>query len=149
MSERGSRRRLSVDERREELLRIGMELFSTRAYEEIWVEEIAERAGVSRGLLYHYFPTKRDFYVAVSRMAAEEVRELTEPDPRLPPIEQVRAGVDAFLRKAEERSEGFLTAYRGSLSGDPEVRAIVEKGRQAQADRILVAFAGKGPSPDI
>ena len=44
MAERGSRRRLSVDERRAELLRIGMRLFSTRAYEEIWVEEIAELA---------------------------------------------------------------------------------------------------------
>ena len=56
-----------------------MELFSTRAYEEIWVEEIAERAGVSRGLLYHHFPTKRDFYVAVTRAAAAEVGELTLP----------------------------------------------------------------------
>ena len=68
------RRRLSVDDRRDELLRVGMELFSTRAYDEIWVEEIADRAGVSRGLLYHYFPTKRDFYVAVNRAAAAEVR---------------------------------------------------------------------------
>jgi len=43
-----ARRRLDVDERREELLRVGMALFSTRAYDEIWVEEIAEEAGISR-----------------------------------------------------------------------------------------------------
>ena len=49
VAERSSRRRLSVDERRAELLRIGMRLFSTRAYEEIWVEEIAELAGISVG----------------------------------------------------------------------------------------------------
>jgi AcrR family transcriptional regulator len=137
------RRRLGVEERREQLLSLGMELFSTRAYDEIWIEEIAERAGISRGLLYHYFPTKRDFYVEVSRRAAAEVRERTEPDPALPPLAQVRTALDAYLHAAEERPEGFLTAYRGTLAGDPEVRAIVEKAREAQADRILAAFVGK------
>src|SRR5437016_14404822 len=125
VAERTGRRRLTVDERRAELLRIGMELFSTRAYEEIWVEEIAELAGISRGLLYHYFPTKRDFYVAVSRAAAAEAGEVSAPNPSLTPSEQLRSGIEAFVRYAEEHSQGFLTAYRGSLSGDSEVRAIV------------------------
>lgn len=143
-----ARKRLGVEERRAELLRVGMELFSTRAYEEIWVEEIAKEAGISRGLLYHYFPTKRDFYVAVTRAAAAEAGRLTAPDPALPPGEQLRAGIDAFLRYAEEHSHGFLTAYRGSLAGDPEVRAIVEEGRQRQAARILNVMAGSAdPSP--
>jgi AcrR family transcriptional regulator len=144
MSERerpaGRRRRLSVDDRREELLRVGMELFSTRAYEEIWVEEIAQRAGVSRGLLYHYFPTKRDFYVAVNRAAAAEVGELTAPAQPLPLAEQLRTGIDAYLRYAEAHPHGFLTAYRGTLAGDPEVRATVEEGRQRQSSRILEAL---------
>jgi AcrR family transcriptional regulator len=144
----GARRRLAVDERRDELLRVGMELFSTRSYDDIWVEEIAEQAGISRGLLYHYFPTKRDFYVAVTREAAAEAGRLTAPDPDLPAQEQVRAGIDAFLRYAEEHSHGFLTAYRGGLAGDPDVRAIVEEGRQRQAARILTAVGGTGaPAP--
>src|SRR5947209_10404289 len=84
------RRRMSVQARREELLSVGIELFSTRAYDEIWVEEIADRAGVSRGLLYHYFPTKRDFYVAATRRAAAEAGQLTAPDPSLPADEQLR-----------------------------------------------------------
>jgi len=134
------RRRLSVDDRRDELLRVGMELFSTRAYDEIWVEEIADRAGVSRGLLYHYFPTKRDFYVAVNRAAAAEVGELTAPARSLPLAEQLRAGIDAYLRYAEARPHGFLTAYRGALAGDAEVRATVEEGRQRQSARILEAL---------
>src|SRR5438132_9228024 len=143
------RRRLSVDERREELLRLGMRLFSTRAYEEIWVEEIAELAGISRGLLYHYFPTKRDFYVAVSRAAAAEAGELTAPDASLPPAERLHAGIDAFVRYAEEHSQGFLTAYRGSLAGDPEVRAIVDEGRQRQASRILETVARDAEPPPL
>jgi AcrR family transcriptional regulator len=137
-----------VSERRAELLRIGMRLFSTRAYEDIWVEDIAELAGISRGLLYHYFPTKRDFYVAVSQAAAAEAGELTAPDSSLPASERLRAGIDAFVRYAEEHSHGFLTAYRGSLAGDPEVRAIVEEGRQRQAARILETLTSDAePSP--
>src|SRR2546426_9142499 len=127
------RTRLDVDERREQLLQVGVELFGSHAYNEVWIEEIAERAGVSRGLLYHYFPTKRDFYVAVARAAVEDVRELTEPNRTLPPIERIRAGLDAFLRYAEERSQGFLAAYRGAVAGDAEVRALVERGRERQA----------------
>jgi AcrR family transcriptional regulator len=134
------RRRLSVDARREELLRIGMELFSTRSYEDIWVEEIAAHAGVSRGLLYHYFPTKRDFYLAVTRAAAAEVGELTAANDTLPLKERLRGGIDAFLTYAEAHPQGFLTAYRGSLAGDPEVRATVEEGRERQTARILAGL---------
>jgi AcrR family transcriptional regulator len=126
-----------------------MELFSTRAYDEIWVEEIAERAGVSRGLLYHYFPSKRDYYVAVSRAASEEIRQLTRQDPALPPDDQLRRGLDAFLRFAEEHPHGFLTAHRGSLAGDPEVRAMIVQGRERQASRILRVLTGGGRPPPL
>jgi AcrR family transcriptional regulator len=143
------RRRLSVDARRDELLRVGMELFSTRAYDEIWVEEIAARAGVSRGLLYHYFPTKRDFYVAVTRTAARDGLKLSAPDPSLGPAEQLRAGVDAFVRYAEEHHHGFLTAWRGSLAGDPEVRAIGEEARQVHVARILNAVVPDADPPPL
>jgi AcrR family transcriptional regulator len=143
------RRRLPVDERRQELLRVGMQLFSTRAYDELSVEEIAEQAGISRGLLYRYFPTKRDFYVEVTRTAAAEAGQLTAPDASQPPDEQLRAGIDAFLRYAEEHSQGFLTAYRGSLAGDPAVRAIVEEGRLRQSARIINLVAGDAEPPPL
>jgi len=149
MGRRAPRQRLTVDARREQLLGLGMELFSTRAYEEVWIEEIAERAGVSRGLLYHYFPTKRDFYVAVARAAVEDVREVTEPNRTLPPIERIRAGLDAFLRYAEERSQGFLAAYRGAVAGDTEVRALVERGRERQAARIIDALTRRRKPPRL
>jgi hypothetical protein len=51
-----------------------------------------------------------------------------------------QAGLDAFLCKAEERSQEFLTAYRGRVAGDPEVRAIVEEGRRRQAAAVLAAI---------
>jgi AcrR family transcriptional regulator len=144
-----ARRRLSTAERREQLLSVGARLFSESPYDDVWIEQVAEIAGVSRGLLYHYFPTKRDFYVAVTRAAADEVRELTEPDATLEPVERVRAGLDAFLQHAQTRSQGFLTAYRGRLAGDAEVRAIVEEGRQRQATKILAAVTGHRRPPPL
>ena len=110
------RRRLSVEERRVELIELGKEVFSIEPYEDVRIEEVADRAGISRGLLYHYFPTKRDYYVEVARAAAGEVFEQTAPDPSLPPVEQVRATLDTYLRNAREKPYGFLTAYRGSRS---------------------------------
>src|ERR671930_555067 len=105
----GTRTRLDVEERRAQLLDMGLELFSTRPYDEVWIEEIAERAGVSRGLLYHYFPTKRDFFVAVVRSAVDEVYGLTEPDESLEPLERLRASVESYLDYAENHPHGILT----------------------------------------
>ena len=140
---REARRRLSVEDRRAELLDIGMELFSRHAYEEISVDEIADRAGISRGLLYHYFPTKRDFYAAVTRAAATEVERLTAPIPSIPLAEQLRAGIEAFLTYAESHPHGFLSAYRGGIAGDRKVRAMVERGRRRQTQRILQTLHAK------
>jgi len=61
------RRRLSPDARRTELLTLGAEVFGQRPYDEVRIDEISERAGVSRALMYHYFPDKRAFFAAVVR----------------------------------------------------------------------------------
>ena len=140
--ERRPRLRLSVDERREQLLRVGMQLFSTRPYEEIWIEEIAEAAGVSRGLLYHYFPTKRDFFVAVTRRAMEEIAQATAADPELSGLDQLRHGVDAYLAYARDHREAYLATHRGAVSGDPELRAMLEAGRAARVEAIAAQIAG-------
>ena len=62
MSESPARRRLSPEDRRSELLALGAEVFGQRPYDEVRIDEIAERAGVSRALMYHYFPDKRAFF---------------------------------------------------------------------------------------
>jgi len=143
------RRRLDVDARRSQLLRLGMELFATRAYEEVGIEEIAERAGISRGLLYHYFPTKRDFYVAVTASAVEEVGRLTQPRPEAAPLDNIAAGVDAYLQYAERHAHGFLTAHRSALSGDAEVRDLVQRSRRRQAARILALVSPNGTATPL
>src|SRR5947207_1236868 len=74
------RRRLELDHRREKLLESGRELFSKRSYDEISIDDIARAAGISKGLLYHYYPTKREFYVGTIRAAAGEMLALLRAD---------------------------------------------------------------------
>ena len=137
-----------MDARREQLLRIGAELFSERAYEDVWIDEIAAAAGVSKGLLYHYFPSKREFVSAVARGEIARIHELTEPDPGLPPELQLRASIDALLAYLEEHSAAFVAFHRGAFGADPELRAIDEEGHTRQVGRILRAITGdRKPAP--
>jgi AcrR family transcriptional regulator len=138
-----------VDARREQLLRIGSELFSERAYEEVWIDEIAAAAGVSKGLLYHYFPSKRDFVSAIARAEIARIHELTDPDPALPPEEQLRASVDALLAYLERNPAGFIAFHRGAFGADPELRAIDEEGHARQVERIVSAITGGEAAPEL
>jgi len=128
---------------------MGLELFSGRPYDEVWIEEIAERAGVSRGLLYHYFPSKRDFFVELVRKAVNEAYMSSEPDPELPPLERLRASVDAWLDYFEQHEHGALTIHRAVAGSDPEVRAIIEEGQARQAERIMRGIVGDTDAPPI
>ena len=137
---------MSVEARREQLVAIGAELFGRHPYDDVWIEEVAVRAGVSRGLLYHYFPTKRDFFVAVVREEVRKVAGLTEPDSALEPLDRLRAAIDAHLDYVEENVEGYRAVHRAGIGGDEEVRAIVGASLDAQAERILEAItAGSTP----
>jgi AcrR family transcriptional regulator len=139
-----ARTRLDIDERRRQLVEIGLDLFSERAYDEIAIDDIAAQAGISKGLLYHYFPSKRDFYVEVIREAARELRERTEPDPALPPLERLTLSIEAYLVHVEQHARGHATLLRGGIGTDPEVRAIVDDNRRISAQRILDAIAEQG-----
>jgi AcrR family transcriptional regulator len=136
--------RMQVDERRRQLLALGTKLFARHSIGELSMARIAREAGISKALLYHYFPSKHDFFVATLEQAAEEVRRRTEPDPSLPPLEALRASLDAFLGWVEENS----TAYRKlieSAGAVPEVGALIDQVREATATRILEGL-GSGPA---
>src|SRR5437763_14095451 len=98
-----ARRRLSPEDRRAELLALGAEVFGQRPYDEARIDEVAERAGVSRALMYHCFPDKRTFFAAVVRAEGGRLFEATNtpPDPGQSLFEQVRAGVLASVRYDE------------------------------------------------
>ena len=143
------RTRLDVDARRSQLVGIGVDLFSHASYDDVWVEDVAAKAGVSRSLLYHYFPTKRDFYVEVVRAAAGDMRDITEPDESLEPLERLRASIDAYLRYVEENAPAYRTVHGAGIGSDPEVRKIVEDSHRRHVNRIVRDLVHGGRAPDL
>ena len=140
-------RRLPTEERRRQLLELGLQLFSQRSYEDVEIAEIAEIAGVSKGLLYHYFGSKKDFYAAVIAVAAKRLTDAIQPAPELSGLARARAGVEAYLDFVEERAEAFLAVMFGGIGSDPSVLAIVEETRQAIIDQMMAGIGIADPSP--
>ncbi|MBV1947211.1 TetR/AcrR family transcriptional regulator [Streptomyces sp. BV129] len=135
------RRRLSTEERREQLLAVGARLFSESPYDDVWIERVAEIAGVSRGLLYHYFPTKRDFFAAVVERESERMLRMTAAVPGVPVREQLGAGLDAYLGYVETHAHGFRAFHRADAAGDRAVRRVYQRALAAQERQILAALA--------
>src|SRR5689334_19106430 len=133
-----SRRRLSPEDRRNELLALGAEVFGQRPYDEVRIDEIAERAGVSRALMYHYFPDKRAFFAAVVRAEGERLFEATNTPPRPGDslFDQLRAGVLAYVEYDEAHPHGAWAAYMGMGRSDPVLRGIDDLDNDRQANRI-------------
>ncbi|MEU0005218.1 TetR/AcrR family transcriptional regulator [Streptomyces sp. NPDC006314] len=135
------RRRLSTEERRAQLLSVGAKLFSESPYDEVWIEQVAEIAGVSRGLLYHYFPTKRDFFAAVVERESERMLRMTAALPGVPVREQLTAGLDAYLGYVEAHAHGFRAFHRADAAGDQAVRRVYQRALAAQERQILAVLA--------
>ncbi|MEM9695000.1 MAG: helix-turn-helix domain-containing protein [Myxococcota bacterium] len=135
--------RLDVDERRAQLIALGRELFAKHAYEELSVGEIARRAGISKGLLYHYFPSKRDFYVAVIRATAGELLARVTPDE---PTDDPMPAISAYLDYVEAHFGAYAMVLRSGIGNDAEVMAIVDETRGAMVDRILDGARVDAPS---
>jgi AcrR family transcriptional regulator len=128
--------RLENDERRRRLLELGTRLFTAHAYDEISMARIAREAGISKALLYHYFPSKRDYFMATLAGGAQELRARVEPDPDLPPAQALTDALDAYLGWIEDNADAYAKLFR-SAGGVAEVRDLVEGVRDETAERIL------------
>lgn len=142
----GGRRRLRTGERRQQLLQVGAALFAERPYEEVWVEQVARRAGVSRGLLYHYFPTKRDFLLGIVAAEAERMQHVMVAHPDRPAAERLTLAVDAYLSYAAAHPNGFRAFHRAAQS-DAEVRAIKEEYLARTESAIIAGLASDAGIP--
>ncbi|MFF9604159.1 TetR/AcrR family transcriptional regulator [Streptomyces sp. NPDC014684] len=136
-----ARRRLSTEERREQLLSVGARLFSESPYDEVRIERVAEMADVSRGLLYHYFPTKRDFFAAVVERESERMLRMTAAVPGVPVREQLLASLDTYLAYVQAHAHGFRAFHRADAAGDQAVRRVYQRALAAQEQQILGALA--------
>ncbi len=136
-------RRLENDERRRRLLELGARLFTEHAYDEISMAQIAQAAGISKALLYHYFPSKQDYFLATLAGGAEELRARVEPDPSLPPAQALAVAVDAYLAWIEDNADAYTKLLR-SAGAVPEVRELVEGVRATTGERILEGLDAVG-----
>ena len=137
--------RLQVDERRRQLLGRATELFATHGYDELSMAKIAREAGVSKPLLYHYFPNKRDLFEAVLGQAAEEHLARIRTDETRPPAEQLSAALDSFLTWIDENRGAYEKLLRSA--GIPEVRELIDRVREDTAQQILRGISPDGPPP--
>jgi AcrR family transcriptional regulator len=139
-------RRLDVEERRRQLLERGAELFTQSSYDELSMRKIAREAGISKALLYHYFPSKQAFFQATLAQAAEELRARTEPDPELPPVDQLTNSLEAFLELIDENALAYRKLMESATSV-PDVRDLVDEIRTRTADRILAGLYPESVPP--
>jgi AcrR family transcriptional regulator len=138
--------RLHVDERRRQLLDAGTRLFAERTFEEISMRQIAEAAGVSKGLLYHYFPSKTDLFTAAVEEATGELARLVEPTGEGAPIEQLQRSLDAYLRWIEHNGRAW-SRFIQSTAIRAEGESVVNEFRGRTTDTVLAALTGGGAPP--
>jgi AcrR family transcriptional regulator len=129
--------RMSPESRREQLLELGTRLLSTRTLDEISIELLAEEAGISRGLLYHYFGNKQEFHVAVVRRAVEDLYAITAPRDIGDPLEQLSVSLGAYVDYVAENYTGYVSLVRAASGGNEEIRTIYQDARRALTDRIF------------
>jgi AcrR family transcriptional regulator len=139
--------RLDVDERRRRLLELGADLFTRYAYDELSMARIAKEAGISKALLYHYFPSKEAYFVATLEEKAQELGDRTAPDPSRPPLEQLSGSLEAYLRWVEENAGSYEKLIRSASV--PEVRGLLDRVRGDTAQRIIDGIRGERPESPV
>ncbi len=137
------------DERRERILSAARKLFSERGYGAVSTTGIAAEAGVARGLINHYFGTKRDLYVEVVR---EMVRFRSQPVPEYvdgaTPEARLDESIDRWLEMVARNREAWLAAIGAEgLGHDPEIAAVLDEAREEATSR-LIQVLGLGPADD-
>ena len=134
--ERGGRY-LPRDQRQAQILAVGLRLFSALPYEEVSIDRIAEEAGISKGLLYHYFRNKKELFAAVIQEAAGQLLEAILPDPARSGVENARAGLRAYLEFVAQHADAWLALMSGGADG--AVSETLERTRAAIVAQLLEA----------
>jgi AcrR family transcriptional regulator len=143
----GVRRRMPVEERRRQLIRVALGLFSRRSPDEVSLDEIATAAGISRPLVYHYFPGKLSLYEAALQRAAEDLAERFV-EPRQGPLsKRLLRVMHRFFDFADEHGPGFSALMRGG-SGSA-AGAAVDRVRQTAYEQVLAHLEVTEPAPRL
>lgn len=141
-------KRLSPEERRAQLIRIAEHLFQTRPYDEIGVIDVAKAAGITHGLIYHYFSSKEALFIASFEARAQELLDRCDADTALPLLDQLLFGIRGYLDFCEEHRVAYLNLFRSPTAAQPEFFRICEATRAALVERCLTSMGlGEGALP--
>lgn len=134
-----ARTRLTPDERRSQLLDLGVRLLANRSLEELSIDVLAEEAGISRGLLYHYFGGKQGFYEAVVQRAADDLYAQTAPPAEGEPLERLLASLAGYVDYVVANTAGYRSLVKAAAGSSDELRAIYDTTFAALADRFFTS----------
>jgi AcrR family transcriptional regulator len=112
------------------------------------VDEVAEAAGVSHGLIFQYFGSKKALYVACVTPLIEGFRARVEPDPELPPVERLRAGLRNYADLISEHPVGYRNLMTRGI-GFSEVRELLENARAWRAARLAEGMGLDANEPAV
>jgi AcrR family transcriptional regulator len=136
--------RRTADDRRAQLVEIGLELLPSTPVQELTIDEVARRAGISRSLLFHYFATKSEYYTAVLQAAAAVLRDHVVPRAGTELSGQLPGMLDRFVSWVETYRDSYLAFVRGAHAGDPAVAEVYGSTREQLVEATLAAV----PLPD-
>jgi AcrR family transcriptional regulator len=142
--------RLEADERRGQILAAARSVFASAGLAGASMAEIAREAGVTRGLLNHYFGDKRALYLAVVADLAAELPAVVRTDLADLPLEEMVEINAASWLDSIERNRDLWSALMGveAVGNDPEVEAIMAAARDAAVERMAHNQAGGGEPSD-
>ncbi|MGK5530994.1 TetR/AcrR family transcriptional regulator [Streptomyces sp. URMC 129] len=141
--------RRTAEERRRQLIGIGLRLLATRPIHELSIDEVAAEAGISRGLLFHYFPTKRDYYVAVARAAGRRLlKHATAPDSD-DPAERLSGIIEGFVGFVRRRHDNYVALARAGAGADDQVLEAFGGVRAELTDRVFAAMGEPAAPPPV
>jgi AcrR family transcriptional regulator len=143
-----TRRRLSAPDRRAAILDAALEVFSSRGYHASAIDEIAQRAGISKALIYEHFPSKKDLHASLLERHVQEIFErLAETAAGPDPGEvRLRAGVDAFLEWVETHPSAFRLLFRDTFERD--VAELLQRLQQ-QATFAIAGLMATEPIAEV
>lgn len=138
------RARLSPKDRRAQLVAAGVNFLTDHTLDELTMDELARLAGVSRPLLFHYFETRQGMHLAVVTTARDSLLDATTPRQDLAPRERIRDTLLRITLFVQQHRGTFYSLVRGTASGDPAVRTVIDESRELNAERLREAFVELG-----
>ena len=150
MSEHAPRVRMSREDRRAQLIALGVEMLSNQTLDDLSVDDIAAAAGISRGLLFHYFASKSDFQLEVVRATAGQLLDVTAVDDSVPISAELDVSIGSYVDYVTANQSSYISLVRGAASADPSMQAVFDETRLVLAGRVIERwrkFGGPEPGP--